>query len=367
MSDEPTPPSLRLRPRKRDDEPAPVAAPAVPAAAISAPVETAEPPARFRLKPKLAPEPELKKETVEAAAPVLLQPVMTPPVSAPVAPLTSVTLPSDDSTIHRLKLKAVIPDTEEPPAAPTKSAPSTGGSISIQLPPNIPGSMLVGGLPPVVVKPSASQPPPLKPATAVPLPPVVKPPLPGARPASVPKLEKKKSRTVILGLGLIAILLLGAGGYYYLYMRDDGVTVYAPTSASSKPVTAGTKATTPGSKVAGSAGSTSGGATETPVISKLGPLPPQPTLTKTVSAPVKPIKAGPTNAALSAALRTWINDARITGVVGGDSPRVIINNKLMRPGDMVDATQGIIFDSLDTERKLVIFRTSAGIFGEKTY
>jgi hypothetical protein len=72
-------------------------------------------------------------------------------------------------------------------------------------------------------------------------------------------------------------------------------------------------------------------------------------------------------AVVSAAFRAWTDDARITGVVSGTAPRAIINGRLVRPGDMVDAAQGIIFDGVDAERKLVVFRNREGVFTNKPY
>ena len=37
------------------------------------------------------------------------------------------------------------------------------------------------------------------------------------------------------------------------------------------------------------------------------------------------------------------------------------------PGDVVDASAGIVFDGLDTERKLVVFRDRGGAFTNKPY
>ena len=67
------------------------------------------------------------------------------------------------------------------------------------------------------------------------------------------------------------------------------------------------------------------------------------------------------------AFRAWLAEVRIVGVVAGDSPRAIVNGRLVRPGDVVDASQGIIFDGLDLERKEVVFRTNGGLFAGKAY
>ena len=73
------------------------------------------------------------------------------------------------------------------------------------------------------------------------------------------------------------------------------------------------------------------------------------------------------NPVASPAFRAWTDDARITGVVSGASPRAIINGRLVRPGDVVDASTGIVFDGLDLERKTVVFRSREGAFTTKSY
>jgi len=107
MSDESQPPQLRLRPRKRDDEPAPVPSSTSPEATPSAstpPIEPAAPaaapqadaPARFRLKPKLAQESD--------ATPLPERPLASPPAPPPAPVLGPAPLPA--------------PSTAEPPPEP---------------------------------------------------------------------------------------------------------------------------------------------------------------------------------------------------------------------------------------------------------
>lgn len=73
------------------------------------------------------------------------------------------------------------------------------------------------------------------------------------------------------------------------------------------------------------------------------------------------------NSAAAAAFRVWIDGVRISGVVLGESPRAIINGRLVRPGDVVDASEGIVFDGVDVERKQVVFRNRTGLFASKPY
>jgi hypothetical protein len=73
------------------------------------------------------------------------------------------------------------------------------------------------------------------------------------------------------------------------------------------------------------------------------------------------------SAVVSPAFRAWIDGVRITGVLSGSSPRAIINGRLMRPGDMVDASAGIVFDRLDVEGKQLVFRDRSGVSASKSY
>lgn len=78
-------------------------------------------------------------------------------------------------------------------------------------------------------------------------------------------------------------------------------------------------------------------------------------------------KDAPVRLVMTPAFRAWIDEVRITGVVSGAAPRAIINGRLFRPGDMVDATAGITFESLDGERKQVMFRDDTGMLAGKGY
>jgi hypothetical protein len=46
---------------------------------------------------------------------------------------------------------------------------------------------------------------------------------------------------------------------------------------------------------------------------------------------------------------------------------VIINGRLVRPGDTIDSTEGIVFESVDTEKKCVMFKNRAGFVAAKPY
>lgn len=62
----------------------------------------------------------------------------------------------------------------------------------------------------------------------------------------------------------------------------------------------------------------------------------------------------------SPAFRSFVANAKITGVFQGDPPRVYINGRLARAGDNVEPSLGITFDSVDPEKKLIIFKDKGG-------
>lgn len=62
----------------------------------------------------------------------------------------------------------------------------------------------------------------------------------------------------------------------------------------------------------------------------------------------------------SAAFRAWVGKSQITSVVNGNPPTIMINNVLVRGGQEANAKLGIIFDSLDTANKKIVFRDKTG-------
>jgi len=56
----------------------------------------------------------------------------------------------------------------------------------------------------------------------------------------------------------------------------------------------------------------------------------------------------------------WVEEARVAGVTVGNPPRALINGRLVRGGALVDPTHGIVFLGLDAERRVLVFRSSAG-------
>ncbi len=353
MSEESSPPQLRLRPRKRDDEPAvvpPASPPATPveppqlAAQVQASVTTESAaevaPLRFRLKPKLSSDADAPASG-PAADPVFLPASVPPVIPPPVAPV--IAAPEEGvSEMPRLKLKpqsggdAPAPEVPSAVVPPSIPAPATAPAMMPAFPVMQPQAPMpaptVGALPPLPI----SAPPPLP------------PPL-GAPPVVVPspykaKAAAKHSKGVVVLVGVIAVLLAaGAGGSLFLFTGNEPEVVAKPTPRPVIP------------KVV-------------PPSVPIAPLPPPPTpFLTTSSTETAATSTTPLSPVVTPAFRSWVADVRVTGVRSGSSTMAIINGRLARPGDVVDAAEGIVFDSVDDKRKALIFRSRNGAFLEKAY
>jgi hypothetical protein len=62
----------------------------------------------------------------------------------------------------------------------------------------------------------------------------------------------------------------------------------------------------------------------------------------------------------SPAFRSFVANAKISGVVAGAAPKMFINGRLVRMGETVDPGLGVIFDRIDAEKRQVIFRDKSG-------
>ena len=69
----------------------------------------------------------------------------------------------------------------------------------------------------------------------------------------------------------------------------------------------------------------------------------------------------------SPAFRSFVANAKISGVFQGAPPRVMINGHLARAGDLVDSALGITFDSIDPDKKLILFKDKAGAVVTRRY
>jgi hypothetical protein len=71
--------------------------------------------------------------------------------------------------------------------------------------------------------------------------------------------------------------------------------------------------------------------------------------------------------AASPAFRAWVSAAKINGVFQGTPARALINDRLVRAGQTVDAALGIVFDHVDADAKTIVFRDRDGATVSRPY
>lgn len=69
----------------------------------------------------------------------------------------------------------------------------------------------------------------------------------------------------------------------------------------------------------------------------------------------------------SAAFRTFVANAKISGVFQGSPARAFINGRLARAGDVVEPTLGITFEGVDSSRYQLVFRDRTGAIVARKY
>jgi hypothetical protein len=107
----------------------------------------------------------------------------------------------------------------------------------------------------------------------------------------------------------------------------------------------------------------SGSPAEKPAA-KPAPTPPPPEAVQTSSAIAPGVSATNDNVAAAAeaspAFRSYVANAKISGVFQGNPPRIMLNGRLARAGDTVESNLGITFDGLDPDRKQILFKDKTG-------
>jgi len=310
-------------------------------------------PGRFRLKPKITPGAE-DQETLSAF-----------PVSTSVP-----SVDSESIIIPRLKLKVATAYSSDPVVESIPEANNAQPSFVVPpAGPEVTDGREIGALPPVHDQSAMLQVPletplldsveaPIEAPVSSPTAPVAPPPL-VVKPAK-PKAATSAPRRLILG-GLVLLLLGGGTGAYFYLMQEEPpppppppLVRRAPVPQIPKPAPAAPVVVPP---------------VPTPESAGLDPLSSAPVIqTPEAAVPAKPTKA-PVVPVMTPAFRLWLDGVHINGVTAsaGSVPRVIINGRLVRPGDTIDSTEGIVFESLDTETKCVMFKNRAGFVAAKPY
>ncbi len=383
-------PKLSIKPEEEvaQEEPAETPAPKTPAA---------EQPAKPRLKPKLG----VQTEAAPTATPVEEPPA---PSSAPAADAANhrdETNPSIDPAVQEAlkkakaekpKLKLSVPKPSD--AQPEATAPEAASAESA---PSLPqqSSGFVGD-----ASPSAPTEPPADPTLPPPIPvvtdsdgqPATTPPLPPPTQladadedddseAPARKRLRPEQRPIFkIAVFAVVILLLGGmgfGGYmvYNMFFASPELNPYAaPLEAINETPPAEAPAEGPAS-VAGQLieqaqdavaahdemVDATDEAAEVPADTSAEAAPPQ----VVIDIPDEPVT--PSTVEPSAAFRDWVSNVVISGVAETSNPRAFINGVLVKRGDTVDHGLTIVFDGIDGDKNLVIFKDASGAVVGKAY
>lgn len=88
------------------------------------------------------------------------------------------------------------------------------------------------------------------------------------------------------------------------------------------------------------------------------------------SAPMAVVAAPPPvtePAAPSPAFQAYVEGLIINGVFQGDPPRILVGGRLLRQGDVLDPTLGVVFVTVDPVNGRVIFKDRTGAIMTKRY
>lgn len=362
-------PTLRFKPRVITESSASAASPSSLVGGTAPLPAVVGDAVKFKLKPK---------EAAPAAA-------AAPAVADPGAQLIGALIPASP---------AAVPSTREAMPAPTVPAPAvpqTVGGVSRRTPPPFP----------VVAGPGTSRTNP-----SIPLPHV------RIRAAAIEEPEtfedEESARKGARGLVWVLVLVaLGAGGYFgWPYLQPHVARLTAPKAAPEPAVAApATPATglTPSdtlNKLAHApaqaidraqdaiAARRAGGQARIDALVAGDEIPekskpstpaalakPSPSMSQAQApatmAPVSPglaasvqVEAAPD---ASPAFRTFVANAKISGVFQGAPPRAMINGKLTRVGESAEAGLGVTFGGVDAERRQLIFKDRSGATVSRKY
>ena len=378
MSDETTPPPLRLKPRERPeagtppaaaaetdggkfrlkpklsvDSPAPVAPPA-PAPAAPGPPPSPPGGERIRLKPKLNVEP------AQAAAPSVEKPAAPEAEDpAPPEPLA----PEEGKIKIKLKITGTVPETTAPPAGETDEDNS--------VPPPFPmvPDPASGEAGEAVAIPAAILPRPGAPRPGAPT--AKKKPDVTARLAAAERRKKLVKYVLIAVVGVV--LAAGVIMLAQYKIAEPPATPGIPTRPKPSPIAA-----TPAPKPPAPAPVVEPPAAEevpsepVPVEPVRVKLPPAKSSSAKATTQLSPGITITTDAVeampdASSAFRAFVANAKISGVFQGNPPRAFINGRLIRAGETIDSSLGIRFESVDQQEKNIVFKDTSGATVSRHY
>lgn len=246
-----------------------------------------------------------------------------------------------------------------------------------------------------------------------------------AAPVGDPVALAKKKKTVIIIAAAAAVVVLGAVGFVGYTMllapeppppppakakapaaaapKSPAVTV-VPAPAAAAPAGTGAPATPPPPAAAPAAGTSIGNLpakainkakdvvearkasgqsdvspvlgndplADKPAAAPAGAPPPaarpaptgQSTITKSVSA-TTPLEEAAAEA--SPEFRSFVANAKVSGVFQGAPARAFINGRMVRTGETVDVTLGIIFEGVDSAKRHLVFKDKSGAVVARRY
>lgn len=406
VAEVPTASKIRFKPKMAEASGTTVASPApqisestpavVQPPTMANPHVTAPGPAPFATPP--APPPFFGSNSSPAA----------PTIATPPAPAAEAGAAAPvDANKFKLKPKAPSP---VPPPVTSASVPPVVAAPSLVVVPPFAAPPSVKGVPPSV--PGAKSPPPF-PVVAPPValkgaPPPFSPVVPITAKANVgddsessgsaATVPRKSSKAALIGLA--AVIVLGAGYFGWKYfMPQKAAPAPTPTVKSTPPpapVPKSDPAPTPSetlNKLAHApknaidqaqeviAARRASGQTRIDAASIGEDLPDKPATPATaasqpVKAPAKSATASTTTttnapnvsattmmeAAPEATVpfRSFVANAKVSGVFQGSPSRAVINGKLTRAGDIVEPGLGITFTGIDSERRQLVFKDKTG-------
>lgn len=65
--------------------------------------------------------------------------------------------------------------------------------------------------------------------------------------------------------------------------------------------------------------------------------------------------------------RSFVANAKVSGVFQGNPARAMINGRLARTGDMIDPALGIVFEGVDSTKKQLLFKDKSGAVVARKY
>lgn len=305
---------------------------------------------RVRLKPRLAVRAEPQPEALAKVWPTTPPPaVIVPPVAAVVPPpLIAVTDDAGSTLVGGFKLRPKSAGDDPPPfSLPGATViPPEGSTAGVPAPAEAP-RLRVKPSPELVKSFSSGN-------TA--------PPFPSATGSG------KRS-----ALTMVVLLLLVAGGAYYVYSTYIAPGSSEPVASDPAPGPADVAGPTsmPGrlvGKVQNSQADGLEGLEELGIESRV-PAIPADTIEPGVMAsmPVRAEASPAPEPEISEAFHRFVTEMRVSGVFQGNPPRALVNGRMVRAGESLDLGLGIVFTGIDAENHLILMQEPLGARAAKKY